>query len=256
VVFGEKAISILSAANDVHFSVTNSLEGLDDNVLDCRLLQSIAGSENAALTLIIGYAHNFVDLMELEGTEQQTLLQRFYCPEVSALFSMSISVDASNDILIGSGTVFGKIIIWRPESSEHDVQSMNKGLTGTILVTAHDHEGVIFRISWSRDRQQLISVADDRTVRLWSLSLSLLGSKGSTPTMTPRYTGWGHISRLWDAVFLDRGDAKEGSMEVATCSEDGTIKLWNTQGCCVATLQGTISWLYTLYTICYTPSHS
>lgn len=32
--------------------------------------------------------------------------------------------------------------------------------------------GVIFRLQWSKDRSKLVSVSDDRTVRVWDVSIA------------------------------------------------------------------------------------
>jgi WD40 repeat protein len=56
------------------------------------------------------------------------------------------------------------------------------------------------------------------------------------------FVGWGHISRLWDVVFLGEHEDR-----VATCSEDSTIKLWNIEKkCCIATLRGHASDIWCL----------
>ena len=60
----------------------------------------------------------------------------------------------------------GKIIIWGLPSLNADI----KDKKGIIIAAVHDHEGVIFRITWSADQSRIISVSDDRTVRLWSLT--------------------------------------------------------------------------------------
>ena len=40
-------------------------------------------------------------------------------------------------------------------------------LTGQCLFSL----GVIFRLQWSKDRRKLVSVSDDRTVRVWDVSI-------------------------------------------------------------------------------------
>ena len=56
------------------------------------------------------------------------------------------------------------------------------------------------------------------------------------------FVGWGHISRLWDVVFLGEREDR-----VATCSEDSTIKLWDIEKkCCIATLRGHASDIWCL----------
>jgi hypothetical protein len=302
VVFGEKAISLVvtrinsnttaaSTSTSIEtlpplgalpavdpcfaLSVAARLEGLDDNVLDCRLLDRSSASATTTFTtatLVVGYAHNFVDILELEldtikqPQELYKRVRRCFCPEISAQFGLSIHVHAATgQVLVASGTVFGKIILWTMPalplppacSSSSSTSSSSLSSTsasasssspgkdaGTLLATCHEHEGVIFRLTWSRDGSRLITVSDDRTVRLWRI---VYGEVAGVPmAIEAVYTGWGHISRLWDGVFLDRSDnnsnsnSNSGEMEIATSSEDGTIKVWDASGTCVATLRGKI----------------
>jgi WD40 repeat protein len=127
--------------------------------------------------------------------------------------------DASNILENSAGIIFTSTT--RPPvggSSLHAITRSFIPQTQHILI---GHEGVIFRIVWSETGEFIATVSDDRTVRVW------LANTGQQ-----LYVGWGHIARLWDAVFLGSGwsmsSAQKGDRLVATCSEDGTIRVWDT----------------------------
>ena len=227
----------------------------------------------------IGFAHNFVDLIEfdcptdddataaaasppgvlvgLTVSKQYEYMARFYCPEVSVLFTMAFFQSSSmSDIIVASGSVFGKIILWRVSCSTG--HSDDGGVYSSMAICeAHRHEGVVFRIRWSNDRCHMLSVSDDRTIRKWKVAIAdrCGGADGEGGVGVGRsdsgdgtgsglellWTGWGHISRLWDAVFV--GEQED---EVASCSEDGTIKLWTHAGSCIVTMSGHISHVWRL----------
>lgn len=210
---------------------------LDDMILDFFVpadgsCDGLSGADGA-LDCVIGYAHNFVDIAEIKiGSNNYVCKRRIQCPDASVLFNMTIYHNSIPDhITIASGTVFGKIILW--------------GMTptapaGVVHTVASDHEGVIFGIKWSAEGDRMISVSDDRTVRMWQVSKSSIGAYHVATGLQLMFTGWGHISRVWDAVFLNDQSLNNDALdcEIATCSEDGTVKLWNHQGQCTATLCG------------------
>lgn len=148
IVFGGKAVCIaivqemqlterLFAQHRILIEIL--MENLDDLVLDCTMIND---------TLLIGYAHNFIDVMV--NDPQSGRLKRSYrvqCAEISALFSLSIVDEfcAVNDgenskVLVASGTAFGKIILWNfsiPGSKECRKEPI---VQITDILT--DHEGI------------------------------------------------------------------------------------------------------------------
>lgn len=64
-----------------------------------------------------------------------------------------ISWSPTSQFLVSSGTD-SNIIIW--------------GIDGTQYVRLHDHSGYIQGIDWSRDDVSIVSVANDRTARVYS----------------------------------------------------------------------------------------
>ena len=215
---------------------------LDDFVLDCSMLCS--GDRSY---LAIGYAHNYVDVYEIDDYTKTPQLQegtnpnkdlaggrppsragRFGPLETCVLFSLAFSSEYydlgggdSGWVTVASGTAFGKILLWRFEPLSRRCEP-SRSLTL--------HEGVVFNIRFDRAplgggcSARIASVSDDRTVRVWDL---LTGEQ--------LFVGWGHGARVWDAVFLqdyccESNSCGSGQRDLlATCSEDGSLRVWDLQ---------------------------
>lgn len=275
--FGGKALLLLelSIVDSVPIiSERLRLLQLDDFILDFILPSNDSTTTSYCLDrgrrrrAFVGFAHNFVDLIEFDCptdaaatasppevvvgavSKQYEYTARFYCSEVSVLFTMAFFPGSSiSDIIVASGSVFGKITLWRVCSTGH----RDDEYSSMAICEAHRHEGVVFRIRWSNDRCHMLSVSDDRTIRKWKVAISgrydadgggvgrIDSDDGAGSGLELLWTGWGHISRLWDAVFV--GEQED---EVASCSEDGTIKLWTQAGSCIVTMSGHISHVWRL----------
>lgn len=172
--------------------------------------------------ILVGFAQNYVEIYNIvDGILQASYRSCIVC----VLFSMTVLTSGS-DLLIASGTAFGKIILWSASIYPRGLVEYEPNST------LEGHTGVIFRmkIQVAIEKRLLASVSDDRSVRVWDIT-SL-----STPTCL--FIGWGHICRVWDVLFLEHG--------LVTCSEDATIKFWEfdysnahqRSGKCIATLAG------------------
>ena len=155
--FGGKGVCVASIQEDqtqLHarsideFMVELLLEDLDDLVLDCFLTDTM---------LFIGFAHNFIDVMVIIRAQlAPTFIYRVQCPDISALFSLTIAVSDpdfnSEDhrrMLVASGTAFGKIILWDFSlpiiaTAESILSQENVIPTITINNTLINHEGESF----------------------------------------------------------------------------------------------------------------
>lgn len=251
VVFGNKGVAVLAEVASGGFEVKYAHESFDDLVLDVVLVDSSA----IMAKLLIGYAHNFYDEVvvsfERDEAKQAYLMHhRHACPDNAVLFSLSfdnqaqLSPSASDDVLLVTGDVFGKLTLWRKKTalsgSAFSSEQVGKISKGDILASVHLHEGVIFRVVWNSchiqsHQRQLLTVSDDRTMRLWNLNHDTASNSWSFEQV---FVAWGHISRLWDAAFLQSTSLSNNQVLIASCSEDGTIKMWNKDGKCVSTCVG------------------
>ena len=221
-VFGGKSFMLIVFIGG-KFSIHSKVEQLDDLVLDFALLGKDSIQSNS-VNCYIGYAHNFVDIAQIIDGNTYVCTKRVCCPELSVLFTMTFyQYCTESQLIIASGTVFGKIILWKVETEQCITKS-------EILCIANEHEGVIFRMKWSDDMTKMISASDDRTLRMWKIHKHPINSLPIQLELV--YTAWGHVSRVWDTVFL------QNDHEVASCSEDGTVKLWNNNGECISTMRG------------------
>jgi len=229
-VFGDKAVAVIlvevEEGCNTKVIVQCSLSKLDDLVLDCHAEEE---------WLLVGHAHNFVDFYR--RGQELSHVSRVQGADICVLFSLSFAPQCgSEDMLVASGTALGKVILWlapRPQTSTTAVTQDR----GRNLHTLSSHEGVIFRLTWAPTYalsssspalpSLLASVSDDRTVRVWGLEVD---GHRDIASVKELFVGWGHLSRLWDCVFLDPrrllGCAPSHAAVVATSSEDGTVKLW------------------------------
>ena len=72
-------------------------------------------------------------------------------------------------------------------------------------------EGVIFRVRFHESKKQLLSVSDDRSIRLWSID-----------DETCLRIMYGHTARVWDAQYL--------LGNIVSIGEDAVCLLWNREG--------------------------
>ncbi len=228
--FGDKSVVLLQLDD---LSVKNRLNKLCDLVLDCCIISRSEGTEQK-MWLFIGFAHNFVDIVELPTSASPKFVRRVMGPAPCVLFSLNFSaahivVEEDQELQVSSGNVFGAIHLWVcPVDLRGEVEESPP--SKAIL---QSHEGVIFKTRWNKDKSMLVSVADDRTVRV-----------NDVRTTPPKeiFVGWGHISRVWDAVFIETANAQNSPSSrglIASSSEDGSIRIWDISSVlCLACLKG------------------
>lgn len=136
------------------------------------------------------YAHNWVQKFTNDGKE--TLKQ--FCEEECILYAGDI---ISNTV--AAGTVFRSILVW--QIGQADVAIVQHRLNG--------HTGVIFDLKFMRDGLSLMSVSDDRSIRVWK-------HKEGEYVQTEEF--YGHRSRVWAVA--------ETQDMIASVSEDATCKIW------------------------------
>ncbi|KAI8372110.1 WD40-repeat-containing domain protein [Blakeslea trispora] len=166
-----------------------------------------------AMSLVFG--HNQFAIYDLVHRTLQFSVQ---CQVRCILYSARIYGHSQRDLIVASGTVFNQVHLWRPHVQDEQGDAI-------VYRQLLGHEGVIFGIRFNQDATQLVSVSDDRTIRVWSLS-----DEKSTALVL-----FGHTARIWDCQFV--GDY------LVSNSEDATCRVWNNgmeedRGECVACWEG------------------
>lgn len=124
--------------------------------------------------------------------------------------------------------------------------------TGYCVRTLHGHTGWVRDVCPSPDGQFLLSTGNDQTLRLWDIS---------TPSPENKLTMIGHDNVIQCCAFappssyqylaslagLKKSPPTTSTAEfMATGSRDKTIKLWDSRGACLKTLEGHDNWVSAL----------
>lgn len=236
-------------------------------------LNSIAGFESVAPDWILdgaispfpGFspcifvtAHSATLRTARGGSSRRTLLKPLPSPSRSILYSAHVLWTSSDSIMVAGGTVFGEIevIVWRKVSHDALVHSRQ-------LFTFTGHEGSVFGVRISPEIadhnggtiRYLASCSDDRTIRVWDVSLPV-GEEDSLdleprPSASIRQTGFGendstsvnnasekrgvaiimaHASRIWRVHFITWKGSLPGSttkVHILSFGEDSTCQQWS-----------------------------
>ncbi|KAI8354146.1 WD40-repeat-containing domain protein [Choanephora cucurbitarum] len=167
-----------------------------------------------AMALVFG--HNQFAIYDLTSRSLQFSAQ---CQVRCILYSARIYGHNQQDLIVASGTVFNQVHLWRPHIRDDQGDAI-------VYRQLLGHEGVIFGIRFNQDASQLVSVSDDRTIRVWSL----LDEKPNALVL------FGHTARIWDCQFV--GDY------LISNSEDATCRVWKNEldeedrGECIACWEG------------------
>ena len=163
----------------------------------------------------IMFSQNFAELWNLDQNE---LKESIYCEEKCMLYSGTIfGSNGSNwdQIQFASGTIFNQTLFWNSKSKS----SPNVSLIGKRLI---GHEGVLFGIEINDSGDQVCTVSDDRTIRVWNLH-----DKDKDPIILR-----GHEGRIWGAKFISTD-------LIVSISEDSTCRLWEISSkSCIACWDG------------------
>lgn len=124
--------------------------------------------------------------------------EKIHCNEKSILYSGSITVTTTGQVLIAAGTVMSGVLVW----------DLN---TRKPLHSLTEHQGSIFGVKIDKSGQYLISCSDDRSIKLYDL-----------PTQTVLASGWGHGSRIWTLHFVSIAP----TVQIYSTGEDCTARMW------------------------------
>ncbi|KAG6102668.1 hypothetical protein E4U30_003890 [Claviceps sp. LM220 group G6] len=215
---------------------------------------------------VLATAHNEVVVFRYHpsinpGEQGTMVLGNVASPSRPMLFAAHLLWESASRVLIAAGTVFGDVLVWRYSIAE-DEHAMAFVLRG--------HEGSIYGVDVSaplvlRDgtrRRLLASCSDDRTIRIWDISLDGDAAAAATSShegtqcveaqdtgfkaaqtydalqvdseegeARPVAVGMGHASRIWGVRFaLDSSEAEcvldEDALCVYSFGEDSTTQRW------------------------------
>ncbi|XP_047128725.1 tRNA (34-2'-O)-methyltransferase regulator WDR6 isoform X1 [Hydra vulgaris] len=194
----------LAGKSSICFSIVENDNGL------IVTLQSLEKSYNAWMwdgfwvtqnQILLISAHNTVILWNYESNTTKLVSS---CSEQCILYSATFS-EIEYEIYVGVGTVFNNVLVWKVKHNldEHYYEDTYKTFSG--------HEGVIFRVRFHENKKQLLSVSDDRSIRLWNIK-----DQNCLRIM------YGHSARVWDAQYL--------LDNIVSIGEDAVCLLWNKEG--------------------------
>jgi len=171
---------------------------VSDFILDSALILK------KEITLIIGYAHNFIESYKLIKRPDSTLIwekqYKIMTTEKCMLYCMSLFPEKS---LVACGTVFTDILIWNYEKIDEKPTKLLFRLKG--------HNGILFKILWINS-ELLASGSDDRTIKLWKLN----GEKSECIASL-----YGHSARIWDLAYIPESNV------LISVGEDSACILWD-----------------------------
>ncbi len=122
-----------------------------------------------------------------------------------------------NGGIVIAGTVFRQVIVWSTRGKRR----------GRTLHRLKGHDGVIFSVDYNRELNLIVSTSDDRSARLYKVSLDPDWDNSSIKPSHVLSTDQ-HQSRVFRSLIL-----AENNM-VATGNEDGTVSFWSlADGQCV-----------------------
>ena len=197
IIFGQKEFQIVKINSEI-FPIYTKPIFLKDWIISCHSFSEF---------LFILTIHN--QCLKIRISDGN-IIKHISPPNKSIVYSATLHGHNFDTFKIASGTVTNQIIVWKPYNME---------LEPIKLI---GHKGVIFSVEFNRTGTNLVSVSDDRTVRVWQLE-----------TATLQATLYGHTSRIWGAIFAPCDTF------ILSIGEDSTLRLWDTKRCeCVHTFSG------------------
>lgn len=159
--FGSKYLSIVQLTitkTEATITIEKSFGPFKDWIMDAQWINT--NKEPTQMALV--FAHNYFELYDFKTTKPE-LLYSVQCEVHCILYSVRIFGSTPETMLIASGTVFNQVQLWKPYTKNEDEDAtVHKKLIG--------HEGVIFGLQFNADASQIVSVSDDRTIRIWPLN--------------------------------------------------------------------------------------
>ena len=206
--------------NNFKFNFNEIITKSHDYIMD-HIYYSYTKEKDEYKYLIIGFINNYVEIYSFNNINNSFEFIKFIFPPVKCIvYSMAFTILNHNDfsenknkeydsILIASGTVFRKVILWKINFYKNKKEFI-KDENSTMELTGH--KGVIFSVHFYSD-DTLYSTSDDRITKLWKFDLINKTFKSDD------YTG--HSSRIWDAKIYGPKNI------LVSVSEDATALIYD-----------------------------
>lgn len=213
-IYGSKSVKIFtfsSVQDDVLLTCIANIT-LEDWILAAHWISS-------ATQVVLVTAHNVTWLWSWKVIGGLNL-KRSDCHEKCILYSATICGNDWSSCVVFGGTVFREIVIWLPGDCIEGDQPVLHRLEG--------HDGVIFSLTWDWSSSSLCSTSDDRSIRLWTITLSeKYDWKSSSVTCSQIF--YGHSARVWRSIIiLDY---------IVSVGEDCQVCVWSRKGKLLQTLE-------------------
>ncbi|KAJ2825971.1 WD repeat-containing protein 6 [Coemansia erecta] len=152
--------------------------------------------DNNVWRMVLALAHSQVYIMDIESGASVYTVQ---CTERCILYAATFYGDTLRNLTVGAGTVFNQVLLWNAWTEDDEAQ---------VQVRLQGHEGVVFGVRFSGDGRRIMSVSDDRSIRVWDLNEE-----------RAEMVLYGHSARIWSCVEVGGG-------RLLSAAEDGTCRVW------------------------------
>lgn len=251
-IFGERRVKIYS----LHFDMNLDCQSLAKPCLTLKLILVLPRFSHWVMDvcflkedprlcehghdnyLAVGLSDNSLCLWDIS---RSSLILEVKGPERCLLYSMRLWGDNLTTLHVASGTIYNEIIVWKLVHRGHvpysarsvevpshpdtscckDNRIYDQQYVAVPLSRLIGHEGSIFRIAWCPDGSKVISVSDDRSARIWTVT-SQREDSGNLEVLEADVSLFGHNARVWDCYISD--------YIIITCGEDCTCRVWGLEG--------------------------
>ena len=213
----------------------NSISTKSNDYIMNHILYTNSDNEDIKQYLIIGFINNYIEIYLFNKNEKKFGFIKYIFSSVKCIvYSMAFDLYKTNtsrkdnydSVLIASGTVFRKVIIWKILFSKDKNEFFKDD---NDCLTLSGHKGVIFSVHFYSNNT-LCSTSDDRITKYWKFDL-----KNQTFDCDD-YSG--HSSRVWDSKIFEPQNI------LVSVSEDATAFVYDliTKKCIGKLINGHEGW--------------
>ena len=202
--------------NNIDLNLINISTKSNDYIMN-HILHVTSDNSVKKQYLIVGFINNFIEIYKFNNEEKKFEFIKYIFSSVKCIvYSMAFclykennSQDVCDSILIASGTVFRKVIIWKLNFVK-DKNDFIKDDNNSITLSGH--KGVIFSVHFYSNNT-LCSTSDDRITKYWKFDLN------NKTYNCDDYIG--HSSRVWDSKVFEPQNI------LVSVSEDATAFVYD-----------------------------